>query len=262
MSHAGPPPPDPDQPDPNQPDPGQAGAAGQPPDPYGAPPPPNPYGEPAPYGQQPAPYAEPTPYGQPPTPYGQPAPYAGAQPGGAPPPNPYGGDRRATAPAFGFGGYASWLSRVAAWVIDGVLGALAGFPLWIGYAMLFSGATTTTDANGVEHLHLDHSSASTLLIWLGVITSLAFFIWNYCFRQGRTGATIGKSVLAIRMVNDNMQPIGAGLAFLRYLLNIVNAIPCYLGYFWPIWDAKKQTFADKIMSTYVITAVTPQPPVY
>ncbi len=246
MSHAGPPPPDPNQPDQ-----------------YGAPPPaPNPYGEPAPYGQQPAPYGEPAPYGQQPAPYGQPAPYAGAQQGSTPPPNPYGGDRRATVPAFGFGGYASWLSRVAAWVIDGILGSLAGFPLWIGYVMLFSGATTTTDANGVDHLNLDSSPTTTLLIWLGVIMSLAFFIWNYCFRQGRTGATIGKSVLAIRLVNDSMQPIGPGLAFLRYLLNIVNAIPCYLGYFWPIWDDKKQTFADKIMSTYVITATTPQPPAY
>jgi len=258
MSHAGPPPPDANQPDANQPDPTQPG-----PIPPGAPgQAPSPYGEPSPDAQQPAPYGEPSPYGQQPTPYGQPAPYAGAQPGGAPPPNPYGGDRRASVPAFGFGGYASWLSRVAAWVIDGVLGALAGFPLWIGYAMLFNGATTTTDANGVDHLQLDHSAGSTALIWLGVITSLAFFIWNYCFRQGRTGATIGKSVLAIRLVNDTMQPIGAGLAFLRYLLNIVNAIPCYLGYFWPIWDAKKQTFADKIMGTYVITAVTPQPPAW
>ena len=45
-------------------------------------------------------------------------------------------------------------------------------------------------------------------------------------------------------------------------INIVNAIPCYLGYLWPLWDAKRQTFADKIMSTYVIKAVTPQPRVY
>ena len=49
---------------------------------------------------------------------------------------------------------------------------------------------------------------------------------------------------------------------LRYLLNIVNAIPCYLGYLWPLWDSKRQTFADKIMSTYVIKATTPQPRVY
>ena len=57
-------------------------------------------------------------------------------------------------------------------------------------------------------------------------------------------------------------PIGAGLAFVRYLLNIVNALPCYLGYLWPLWDSHRQTFADKIMSTYVIKAETPQPRAY
>jgi uncharacterized RDD family membrane protein YckC len=242
-------PPDPNQPDPSQPDPNNPGA-GQP-DPYGAPPPPSPYGShAAPYHpgaqQQPGPYGDPNPYG------GQPS---------APPPNPYGG-QPATGPAFVFGGYASWISRVVAYLIDGFLGALAGFPIWIGYGMLIANATTTTDAQGVDHVHFHSAAGSTILILIGVVTALAFFVWNWCIRQGRTGATIGKSLLAIRVVHADMLPIGAGLSFLRYLLNIVNGIPCYLGYLWPIWDDKKQTFADKIMSTYVIKASEPQPPAY
>lgn len=244
-------PPDPSQPDPNNPGPNPPGPAGGQPDPYGAPPPPNPYGShAAPYDpaaqQQPGPYGDPNPYG------GQPS---------APPPNPYGG-QPATGPAFVFGGYASWISRVVAYLIDGFLGALAGFPIWIGYGMLIANATTTTDAQGVDHVHFHSAGGSTILILIGAVTSLAFFVWNWCIRQGRTGATVGKSLLAIRVVHADMLPIGAGLSFLRYLLNIVNAIPCYLGYLWPIWDDKKQTFADKIMSTYVIKASEPQPPAY
>jgi uncharacterized RDD family membrane protein YckC len=243
-------PPDPPQPDPNRPDPD---GAPPPSTPYGgshaAPPPPNPYGQ-----QQPGPYGEPAPYGET-------NPYGGVQPTSVPPPNPYGG-QPPTGPAFVFGGYASWISRVIAYLIDAFLGGLASFPIWIGYGLLISNATTTTDANSVEHVHVHSTAASTVLILIGVLTGLAFFIWNQCIRQGRTGATIGKSLLAIRTVHADMQPIGAGLAFLRYLLNIVNGLPCYLGYLWPIWDAKKQTFADKIMSTYVIKASEPQPRVY
>ena len=41
-----------------------------------------------------------------------------------------------------------------------------------------------------------------------------------------------------------------------------DSIPGYLGYLWPIWDSRKQTFADKIMSTFVVQATTPQPPPY
>jgi hypothetical protein len=33
-----------------------------------------------------------------------------------------------------------------------------------------------------------------------------------------------------------------------------------LGFLWPIWDSRKQTFADKIMGTFVIQATTPQQP--
>jgi uncharacterized RDD family membrane protein YckC len=225
----------------NPPDQPEDGGARTPADPYGAPPPGTAY--------QPSPYGEPTPYDM------------TQQPGGAAPANPYGG-QVATAPSFAFDGYASWSSRVVAYLIDGFLGALAAFPLWIGYGLLVANATTTTDANGVKQVHFDMTAASGVLILMGVVTSLAFFVWNQCIRQGRTGASLGKSVLALRLVNANMEPIGGGLAFARYLLNIVNAIPCYLGYLWPLWDAKRQTFADKIMSTYVIKASTPQARVY
>ncbi len=260
MSHYGSPP-DPNQPDPNQPDPNQPDPYGDQGNPYGTPPPPsNPYGgthaappPPTPSGQQPGPYGEPTPYGET-------NPYGGAT-ASVPPPNPYDG-RPTTGPAFVFGGYASWTSRVVAYLIDGFLGGLAAFPVWIGYGLLIANTTTTTDAQGVDHVHFHSAAGSTVLILIGVVTGLAFFIWNQCIRQGRTGATLGKSVLAIRTVHADMQPIGAGLAFVRYLLNIVNGIPCYLGYLWPIWDDKKQTFADKIMSTYVIKASEPQPQAY
>jgi hypothetical protein len=64
------------------------------------------------------------------------------------------------------------------------------------------------------------------------------------------------------LVNVEQQPIGGGMCFLRSILHIVDTIPCYLGYLWPIWDGRKQTFSDKIMSTYVIHATQGQPPPY
>ncbi|MGA8248448.1 MAG: RDD family protein [Nocardioides sp.] len=186
-----------------------------------------------------------------------PPPQAGAPPGRAAPPQPYA--EAPTAPAFAFGGFASWLSRVGASVIDSILGAIAGLPVWVGEVMLFSGATTTTDADGVDHLHLHQTTGSLILIVIGCLTSLAFFVWNVCLRQGRTGATIGKSVLGLRLVDKDLHPIGGGRAFLRNLLHVVDALPCCFGYLWPIWDSQRQTFADKIMGTVVINASTVQP---
>jgi uncharacterized RDD family membrane protein YckC len=193
----------------------------------------------------------------------QPASYQ-QNPYGAPydqqvPANPYAGTARPDRPVFGFAGYASWLTRVGAYVIDYLGSLAAGLPLWIGYGVLVSNTSTTTDVNGVQTTHYEGGLGLPLtLIVLGSLTSLAFYIWNICIRQGRTGASIGKSVLAIRLVNSDQQPIGGGWCFLRSILHIVDAIPCYLGYFWPIWDSRKQTFADKIMSTYVIHATEQQ----
>jgi uncharacterized RDD family membrane protein YckC len=259
MSHYGSPP-DPPEGRPEQPGPGDQQAPTPPSDPYAQP---SPYAEPSPYAQQ-SPYGQADPYGQAQNPYGQQQnPYAqpGQQPPAAPGANPYGGGRP-DKPTFGFGGYAGWFTRVGAYLIDAFLGNIVALPLWIGYIHLFTTATTTTRPDGTKDIHF-HSGGGTLaLIWLGILTGLAFNIWNVYIRQGRYGATYGKSVLAIRLVNADLQPIGIGWAFLRNLLHVVDSLACFVGWLWPIWDSRKQTFADKIMSTFVIQATNPQPPAY
>jgi uncharacterized RDD family membrane protein YckC len=186
--------------------------------------------------------------------------HAAEEPGSAAAANPYGGVPAST-PPFAFGGYASWLSRVGASLIDSILGSIAALPAWLADALMFSNVTTTTDSNGVDHLHVDQTALTLALTLIGGLTSLAFFIWNVCVRQGRTGASIGKSVLGLRLVDEDLQPIGAGRAFLRNLLHVVDALPCGFGYLWPIWDSRRQTFADKIMGTVVVNASQPVPPV-
>jgi hypothetical protein len=50
------------------------------------------------------------------------------------------------------------------------------------------------------------------------------------------------------------QPIGAGMAFVRDLAHILDSLPFYLGWLWPLWDGKRQTFADKVVKTVVVSA--------
>jgi len=201
---------------------------------YGNPPqdpnaPQNPYGQPNPYGEA-NPYGQPGPYGQSQAPYGQPAGYG------------YTPD------------YANWFKRVGAYLVDQIAMVIAALPLWIGYGMAVASAETTTNPDGSVTVTGAPSGASVLLLVLGAITALAFFVWNYCIRQGRTGYSLGKSALGIKLIGEETgQPIGAGMSFLRQLLHIVDGI-CYLGYLWPLWDRKRQTFADKILKTVVIRA--------
>jgi uncharacterized RDD family membrane protein YckC len=241
----------------------------QPPDPYA---PANPYGEPHPYEGGTSPYGEPHPYGVQPGQPGQagpPPPQNPYQPTGGqgapsyqpPEPYPFGPYTYQAVPvAFATSGYASWISRVGAYFIDAICGALAAFPAYVGYFMLVSQLYTTTSADGTTtEVHLKGSAAIPVTFMLiGGLTGLAFFIWNVCLRQGRTGATIGKSVLAIRTVSlSEGRPIGPVMAFVRYLCRFFDGLLCGLGYLWPLWDSKNQTFADKIVRTVVINAVEP-----
>jgi uncharacterized RDD family membrane protein YckC len=50
------------------------------------------------------------------------------------------------------------------------------------------------------------------------------------------------------------------MAFFRDLAHFVDAIICYAGFLFPLWDNKRQTLADKIVHTVVVKngAVPPQ----
>lgn len=88
-----------------------------------------------------------------------------------------------------------------------------------------------------------------LLITVGVLFALYYFI----FLVGRTGQTIGRKVLGIKVVDKhNGQPIGAGRAFVRFIMGFVSSSACLLGYLWMLWDEEKQTWHDKVADSYVI----------
>ena len=42
------------------------------------------------------------------------------------------------------------------------------------------------------------------------------------------------------------------MSIARYFLHIVDSLACYIGYLWPLWDEKRQTFSDKIVSSVVV----------
>jgi uncharacterized RDD family membrane protein YckC len=85
------------------------------------------------------------------------------------------------------------------------------------------------------------------------IVGLAFLMWNSGYRQGRSGQSLGKSVLGTRLVSVRSgEPVGFGCAFSRQIAHLLNGIPLGLGYLWPLWDEQRQTFADKVCSTLVV----------
>jgi uncharacterized RDD family membrane protein YckC len=193
----------------------------------GPPGPPGPYGPVQPgFGTQPA-YPPPVPAG-----YGGPAPY----------PVGYAMPLRSD--------YASWGKRVAAMLIDqiptyvGLIVFCVGYVLWIIQIAQSSGSTVDLTGGAVPMI------VGTLIMLAG----MGWTVYNRWLVAGRTGQSLGKRVMKIRLVGEPSDaPIGPMNAFVRDLVHILDGM-AYVGYLWPLWDDKKQTFADKLMRTIVVNA--------
>ncbi|KAA0935487.1 MULTISPECIES: RDD family protein [Streptomyces] len=196
-----------------------------------------------PYGQQPPQGGQP--YGYPQQPQGQPGyGYPQQAPQGVPPQAGYGYPQQPGQQYPGYpdphqqmyGGrppYAHWGLRFLATLVDGLVVMVAYLPMVIGAA-----------------IGSDASRAIFTLISLVAIIGVA--VWMLV-QEGRTGQTIGKKALGIRLLREvDGRPLGVGMAFVRRLAHFLDSIACYLGWLWPLWDSKKQTFADKVCSSVVV----------
>lgn len=65
--------------------------------------------------------------------------------------------------------------------------------------------------------------------------------------------TPGKLLLGCHVVDaETKQPITIPQALVRYVGYFVSLLPLGLGFFWVIWDKRKQGFHDKLAKTIVI----------
>jgi uncharacterized RDD family membrane protein YckC len=144
--------------------------------------------------------------------------------------------------------YARWGQRVRARLID-------QGPTYVGLIIFFFGYL-------ISVIELSRSNGSTpdfetaavaMIIGCSVIlASLAWVAYNRWMIAGKTGQSLGKRTTKIRLIGEATNtPIGAKNAFIRDLVHILDALTL-VGYLWPLWDDKKQTFADKIMRTIVV----------
>jgi uncharacterized RDD family membrane protein YckC len=125
---------------------------------------------------------------------------------------------KATGPRAGF-----W-QRFGAWILDAIILDVVGFALRIGL--------------------------KTVGALLGAAIGIAYFVY---FEGGRSGATLGKRAVGIRVVDfDTGSPIGYGRAFVRYIGRFVSLVVVLLGYLWMLWDKEKQCWHDKFASDVVV----------
>ncbi|WP_020387738.1 RDD family protein [Kribbella catacumbae] len=138
-------------------------------------------------------------------------------------------------------------------------GQLAGWPVRVGASVIDSlvqlppaviGVIVAVAVNG-DSRQLTPAAATSMV--LGGLLSLLVAIWNRVIKQGRSGQSIGKQVTGLKIVSARTgQTIGVGRTLGREICaNIFNNL-CFLNLLWPLWDAKQQTWHDKVVSDLVI----------
>ncbi|MGD2044327.1 MAG: RDD family protein [Acidimicrobiia bacterium] len=99
---------------------------------------------------------------------------------------------------------------------------------------------------------------SDFLSWIAWLISIGYIIYLGNM-EGTTGQTPGKTVQGIRLVNGQGELIGSGPGIGRKFAHIVDSLVCMLGWFLPLVDDKRQTIADKLLETYVVTGAEKKP---
>ena len=176
--------------------------------------------------------------------------YGGYQPQppyGAPPPPGYGAQMG--------GVYASVGKRIVAHILDGIIIGLGAIP---GIILFFVGVGVVVSTAGPRGQVSDEASAGALgivflayaLMFLGAI---ALWLYN-CYLLGKDGATLGKRIMKIKVLDPQGQPLGFGKAFLREIVKHALGSACFILLLWPLWDDQKQGLQDKIFSTHVYDA--------
>jgi len=185
----------------------------------------------------------------------------------APPPAPNPRDLPEYAPAVVVlpkDAYTPWLTRVFAFVIDWA-------PIWVIVLIPFVGLLVAGDMACIDNIYgsgQGYCSAAVSDFWtyvqfIALLPGTVYFIWNFCYRQGRTGQSVGKTVMKFKVVSEKTwQPIGFWLSLVRQIAHYVDQLICYVGYLWPLWDGKRQTLADKMLGTVCIPSEAQQSPTH
>jgi uncharacterized RDD family membrane protein YckC len=123
---------------------------------------------------------------------------------------------------------ASFGRRLGALLLDGLVLAVAWIPLAI--------------IGGVAHAG-----------WIFIFILPIFVFYEIYFHGNASGQTPGKKWMGIRVVDfATGGPIGYGRSTLRMIGRYISGIPCYLGYFWMLWDKEKQCWHDKMANDVVV----------
>lgn len=139
---------------------------------------------------------------------------------------------------------ANYGTRAIAYLIDVAFAVLPGLgAIVLGFAGVFS--------DSIRGL-------GVALIIFGAIWMLTAWFYNDVWRQGRTGATVGKHRMGISLVKASSgEPVGVGLAFIRwgavwFFNSLSFGLYILADLLAPAFTARRQRITDRMISAEVV----------
>jgi uncharacterized RDD family membrane protein YckC len=148
---------------------------------------------------------------------------------------------------------AGFVSRFVAFVIDLVLVGLGAvlFSSMINLILRFFGLATQV----LNHITAGQVSGlinQDTVVLDGIVTILfipAYFVVCWAL----VGATPGKQVLGLKVIDNDLLPnVAWRRAILRFIGYFISAIPFFMGFWWVIFDRRRECWHDKLAKTHVI----------
>jgi uncharacterized RDD family membrane protein YckC len=121
--------------------------------------------------------------------------------------------------------YAGFWIRLLAWLIDAIILSIIN-----------------------EIVSRSFGIGSTLII--NLVINFAYYVVAF----SQWGQTVGALAVGIKVVDVNGGLLSPAAAFIRTIGAAVSALPFFLGYFWMLWDGRKQTWHDKMAGSIVVKA--------
>lgn len=152
--------------------------------------------------------------------------------------------------------YAGWFRRLGSGLIDRGLSWLVFWSVFFIAGAIAAAISDFTHESQVQAEAVSKASTPWLFL-IGFLLWLALLVTNRVIMEGRTGQSLGKRALGTAVVDAKTGlPIGSPRALGRWFSHMMDWLPLGAGWLAPVWDKKRQTFADA-MSDCVVVRVTP-----
>jgi Mce-associated membrane protein len=107
--------------------------------------------------------------------------------------------------------------------------------------------------------------ATMVLVWLAVPSHSAWW-WlsvsvlavaalltmiNRVVLPAFSGWSLGRALMGIAVVHKDGPSVGVGRLLCRELAHLLDTLSVFVGWLWPLWDARGRTFADLLLRTEV-----------